>query len=863
MEVMQNKRPMAFMAEQPVSANIPFCHHVTDHIVSMDNGELVTTFRIEGRTHLSASDDELIKWVNDLSLRLKQVGTEHVDFWIHMHHKILKSPDFSGGGGYFAQRLQEKYAQRFENSPLMANDYYLSIVYNPVGDATQKALAAVEKMTPQERVEQRRESIAALEDIASQLEAGMQPYRPVRLGVYYMDAQGNIEAPGAASHVAPEPAEGDEDEDEDDLFAELAKAEPEDGQAPVGKMHAYSSALEFYGFLINGEWEKMPVCRGMAKHYLPANRVVSSPWGDVMQVRSEERSFFMAGIELREIDDEETEPGQLNPFLSAPFEFVLTQSFCCMSQHAAKSFFKKSWEQLEETKDLSQSQIVELRQAADGAASSRFVTGWHHCTVHVFGESMKEATRRSRATRSLFADCGIRAAPIGLASEAGYFAMLPGNRAFAPRRAVLTSHNLLSLTSFHNVHSGKPEGNPWGSALMMLESSSGSPFYFNFHSTPRNEDWFGKRPNGHTIILGKSGAGKTTLLNAMVAMATKYRPRIFMFDRDRGMQQMVMALGGMYRVIHEGQPSGFQPLQLEPNKLNLSFVKRLVRTLCEISLNGKLGNQEKAEINQAVEAVMGEDSYFAVEDRTLTQVRGHLPAPAVMGDETTLASLLAPWCRGGEYGWLFDNDHDDLSMEGKDIVGFDITDFLVEKGEPALDTRSPMLMYLLFRMRKAVDGKRRTIKVFDEFSTYLDDPIMDVEIKRGLKTDRKRDVVYVFSTQEPNDALDSRIGKTVNQQVATKVLLENPEADRTDYVNRMKLTPMEYEAVLNIPEGSRQFLVKQGTMAAMAKLDLSGMDKEISILSGTPDGADRAEQIVERLGTDDPETWLKAYWGEE
>ena len=174
-----------------------------------------------------------------------------------------------------------------------------------------------------------------------------------------------------------------------------------------------------------------------------------------------------------------------------------------------------------------------------------------------------------------------------------------------------------------------------------------------------------------------------------------------------------------------------------------------------------------------------------------------------------------------------------------------------------------MLMYLLFRMRKAVDGKRRTIKVFDEFSTYLDDPIMDVEIKRGLKTDRKRDVVYVFSTQEPNDALDSRIGKTVNQQVATKVLLENPEADRTDYVNRMKLTPMEYEAVLNIPEGSRQFLVKQGTMAAMAKLDLSGMDKEISILSGTPDGADRAEQIVERLGTDDPETWLKAYWGEE
>lgn len=861
MEVMQNKRPMAFMAEQSVSANIPFCHHVTDHIVSMDNGELVTTLRIEGRTHLSASDDELIRWVNDLSQRFKQVGTEHVDFWLHMHHKILDAHDLDAGEGFFARRLQEKYEQRFENSPLMANDYYLSIVYKPVGDAAQKALSAVEKLTPQERTEQRRDGIAALDDIAYQLEAGMREYRPERLGVYYMDSYGNTERP-APSWATEEPEEDDAEDEDGDLFAELASKGVETA-APSGKLHAYSSALEFYAFLINGEWEQIPVCRGVAKHYLPSNRVISSAWGDVMQVRAEDRAFYMAGVELREFDDEDTEPGQLNRFLSAPFEFVLTQSFCCMSNHAAKSFFKKSWEQLEETKDLSQSQIIELRQAADGAASSRFVAGWHHCTVHVFGSSMKEATRFSREARNLFASCGIRATPIGLASEAGYFAMLPGNRAFAPRRAVLTSHNLLSLTSFHNVHAGKPHGNPWGPALMMMETSSGSPFYFNFHSTPRNEDWFGKRPNGHTIILGKSGAGKTTLLNTMVAMATKYKPRIFMFDRDRGMQQMVMALGGMYRVIQEGQPSGFQPLQLEPNKLNLAFVKRLVRTLCEISLNGKLSNSEKAEINQAVEAVMGEASYFALEDRTLTQVRGHLPAPAVMGDDTTLASLLAPWCQGGEYGWLFDNDSDDLSMEGKDIVGFDITDFLVEKGEPAPDTRSPMLMYLLFRMRKAVDGKRRTIKVFDEFSTYLDDPIMDIEIKRGLKTDRKRDVVYVFSTQEPNDALDSRIGKTVNQQVATKVLLENPEADRADYVNRMKLTPMEYEAVLSIPEGSRQFLIKQGTMAAIAKLDLSGMDKEISILSGTPDGADQAELLVKRLGTDDPETWLKAYWGEE
>lgn len=128
-------------------------------------------------------------------------------------------------------------------------------------------------------------------------------------------------------------------------------------------------------------------------------------------------------------------------------------------------------------------------------------------------------------------------------------------------------------------------------------------------------------------------------------------------------------------------------------------------------------------------------------------------------------------------------------------------------------------MYLNFRVRQSIDGRRRVIQVFDEFHQYLDDPIMSVEVKRGLKTDRKKDAVYVFSTQEPNDALDSSIGKTIMQQCVTKILLENPDADYEDYVTRLKLTPAEFDALLSIPENSRQFLVKQGSQSAMAQFN--------------------------------------------
>jgi len=49
-----------------------------------------------------------------------------------------------------------------------------------------------------------------------------------------------------------------------------------------------------------------------------------------------------------------------------------------------------------------------------------------------------------------------------------------------------------------------------------------------------------------------------------------------------------------------------------------------------------------------------------------------------------------------------------------------------------------MLSYLFYRIRKSIDGKQPSLMVFDEFAQYLKDPVLEAEIKRGLKTDRKK-----------------------------------------------------------------------------------------------------------------------------
>ena len=488
---------------------------------------------------------------------------------------------------------------------------------------------------------------------------------------------------------------------------------------------------------------------------------------------------------------------------------------------------------------------------------------WCHATLHVYADSVKEAQKRVRKARVLLGQCGVVAKGVGLASEAAFYAMLPGNYKYCPRPTAINSWNFLCFASFHNFMTGKPHDNPWGPAVTVFKSQGDTPVFFNWHVSRLREKSFGKRPPAHSLILGETGVGKTTLLNALIAQSTKFNPLIFCFDKDRGMMPLVSSLAGKYRVLREGERSGFQPAQMKPTKANVANVKRLVRVCAETTKNGPLEPLEVKRISEAVDHVMT-SGVVPLELRTFTAIMRHIPRPARVSaeDSSSLVELLKPWCHGQEHGWLFDNPRDELDFSSHRCYGWDLSEFIAQEGQPAPAARTPLLMYLLYRVRQQIDGSQRVMQVWDEFAQYLDDPLLDKLIKRGLKVDRKNDCFYVFATQEPNDALDSRIGKTVVQQCVTKLLLANQGASREDYTDGLKLTHAEFDAMMAIPEGSRQFLYKQGNKSTLCAFDLYGMDDVMSVLSGTPDNADRLEQIMQEMNTDDPAKWLPRYFRE-
>lgn len=804
-----NPAAKSLQSESPLAGFIPYSHHVTDKIISTKSAEYVSVWRIGGRSHTSASIDEVTTWRRDLNNFFRGIATAHVSVWSHIvRRRVDEYPD-SEFENSFCRQLDDKYRKSFTGYNLMVNDLYLTVVYRPVVDKVLSFFGAMEKESVEVKTERRDACIKAVEDINLRIRQSLGKYDPENLGIYRRDGDGKI------------------------------LEDSEEGG------YAFSSALEFLAYLVNGEHHPMPVCRSRFADYMGRNRLFFSKWGEIGEIRSDGGSRYFG---QREIFDYPayTEPGQINNLMESNFEFVLTQSFSALSRHAAKGFLIKQQKNLVDAADVATDQIEEINEALNSLVSGHFVMGEHHATVTVFGDSGNEVRDYLSKVSSALSDRSIIDTKVDLALEAGYWAQLPGNFKYRPRPAAITSLNFLSLSPLHNFLSGKPNGNPWGPAVTILKTTSGTPIYFNYHYSNPEHKSEGKMLLGNTMYTGKSGVGKTVTVGFTFAQAQKFGLSAAVFDKDRGLEVLIRMLGGCYLPLRMGERSGFNPFQLEPTPANLSFLKRFVRTL--VSANGPVSLNDERQIDKGINTLM---TTIDKPLRRLSVLLQSLPHSAHVGDEDSAASVhsrLLKWCEGGEYGWMFDNPTDALNLDTHKIYGFDVTEFLEQP-----EIRGPVMMYLIYRTEQMIDG-RRFIYMFDEFWKPLEDEYFQDLVKNKQKTIRKQNGVCVFATQEADDIGSSPIASTLIGQCSTFVFLPNPDADYKTYTELFKLTDAEFALLKGLAEDSRRFLIKQGGNCAVAELNLHGFDDELLVLSGTPETAQISEDCVNEFG-EDPRVW--------
>ncbi len=767
--------------EQPAGKHLPYARHIDDHTIETRDGLLMQVIQVRGLLFETADSDEINYRKQLRDATLQAIGSSRFALY---HHILRREAEVELEAEFpdpFSKQLDGRWRERLAGRKLYVNDLFLTLVRRPlqgkIGKVDRARLKFGKAVRP--HFDSIRYEVEQLNQARDALIAALGTYGPRLLGVY------------------------------------------DSAQGPC------SEPLEFLSYLYNGEMRPVLMPAQDLGDYLPYRRVSFGEDAIELGRSGATQRSFAAMVSIKDYPGQ-TAPGMLDELLRLPYELTVSQSFGFVERQAALSRMNLALRRMRSAEDEALSLRGELGDAKDNVAAGRAAFGEHHMTIAVRGTTLEALDESVAEVQAALADLGILTVREDIALEPAFWAQFPGNFKYIARRGLISTSNFSGLASCHNFPLGKAQGNHWGEAVTLLETTSAGPYFFNFHQGDL----------GNFTVIGPSGSGKTVVLNFLLAQARKFAPRIIFFDKDRGAELFIRAIGGRYDVLRPGVASGLNPLQLPDSAANRKFIAEWLTTLA-----GGADGEEKARIADAIEANTGQP-------RDLQRLRYlvELFRGGARPHGNDLWSRLSPWWGEGERAWLFDNLQDQTDLRS-DAVGFDMTQIL---DDPIL--RTPAMMYLFHRVEERLDGNPSII-IVDEGWKALDDEVFVRRIKDWEKTIRKRNGLVGFATQSAQDALESKIASAIIEQAATQIFMSNPKAQASEYIDGFGLTAHELDLIRTIPDSAHCFLIKHGNDSVVARLNLAGEKDLLTVLSGRERTVRLLDEIRVETG-DDPAAWL-------
>lgn len=773
--------PKVVAREAPAGRHLPYARHVDDHTLETRDGMLMQVIALRGLLFETADSAELDyrKALRDATLQA--IAGPQFALYYHIVRRRVEPALAAAFPDDFSADLDRRWQDRLSRKQLFANDIYLTLIRRPV-DARAGLANRVGGLFARSSGQGGEKPAAELRELNTArdaLMAALSSYGPSLLGVYR-------------------------------------------------SAHDTSSAvLEFLSTLFNDEVREVRLPYQDLGAYLPYRRISFGQRAIELGETGHSGKRFGAIVSIKDYPGQSM-AGIFDELMRLPYELVISQSFAFVERRAALSRMNLALRRMRSAEDEAVSLRSELSLAKDEVAAGRAGYGEHHMTISVRGDTLEAVDAGVAEVSATLADIGIIAVREEIALEPAFWAQFPGNFRYIARRALVSTGNFAGFASSHNFAVGSASGNHWGDAVAVLETTAAGPYFFNFHQGDL----------GNFTIIGPSGSGKTVVLNFLLANARRFAPRIVFFDKDRGAEPFIRAIGGRYDVLRPGVASGLNPLQLPDTAENRQF---LIDWLAQLA--GGVDVHDLALIKDAIEANFEQHVGYRRLRHLVALFRG-----ASRPDANDLWARLRPWWGEGERAWIFDNETDRVDIDAS-TAGFDMTTIL---DDPVV--RTPAMMYLFHRVEERLDGSASII-VVDEGWKALDDPVFVRRIRDWEKTIRKRNGIVGFATQSAQDALSSQIASAIIEQAATQIFMANPKARAEDYVAGFGLSEHEYDIVRTLPDQSHAFLIKHGNESVVARLDLSGETELLTILSGRERTVRILDQVREEVG-DDPKAWL-------
>ncbi len=402
--------------------------------------------------------------------------------------------------------------------------------------------------------------------------------------------------------------------------------------------------LSFYTMLANGVWENAPDTKTCLDKAIAAGRITFGGEAISLAGAAPHNNRYAAVLAVSTYGDKAPNDF-LDDLICEPVEFIITNSFKPFYKSQAVMKVGDAEEAMKNANDDAKDDIADLKLAKNKVASGTLSMGRHHLTISVLSKTDAGLSKSISSAVNALSVSGFRFKREDLGMEAAWWAQMPGNMRYQVRSKdrIVSSDAFANVTSFHNFPRGQKEGLPWGGPVSLFQTASQIPYHFSFHRA-------GEKSAGTTAVFGASGSGKTALINFLLCQTRRLpvAPDILFFDKDRGAEACIRALGGNYIQLKAGHNLGFNPFQYcnsveDADWLN-GFVQRVAYE--------KLSTEQKNRLEDAtlrMSKMEPEFKNFSVFSKLFQSVDD---ADA----EHQISDLLSAWYSDGTYAWLFDTE---------------------------------------------------------------------------------------------------------------------------------------------------------------------------------------------------------------
>lgn len=778
--------------EAKTSKHINIAAHYDDETLLDKSGKLIKIIKLSGIDFITKHDALLDVHKNRRNNLLKSFTSDYAIYFWTVRNKMTEFPE-GEFNQFFAKQVNDKYKEKIAHTEMYHNELYLAIITKPSEGLIHKGLSIFKQLSHKIDKEAKRnytkQRSKELNDVTRKVLSALSDYQPEVLTIY------------------------------------------------TKKEKWFSKPLEFLGQLINFDKSSIPVEALDISKTLPNKRIFFGRRSGTIEMRGADGTKkFAAVLSIKEYAPI-TYQGIFDDLSNLRTEYVITQSYRFYDRHIAKTKLRDQQKDLEQSRDESVSQTEQIDQAFDEAASGEVGYGAHHFTLVCYADNQEELNKTVGIIVAKFSELDVHCVREDVALETGFWAQLPGNFAYIARPADISTKNMAALASLHNYAIGKIRANYWGDAVSVFETLSGSPYYFNFHY----------KDVGNFLVFGTMGSGKTVLIGFLILQSMKFGGKRIIFDKDRGLEIMVRAMGGVYEIIKPGIATGFNPCHLGDTPENRKFLAALFKKMLLVNMvTGQALNESDF---QVIEQTIAGMYRLDKKERQLCHIASFFGAK----QKGSLRARFDQWHSDGAHAWLFDNAEDSLNLNA-DVVGFELGNILKDE-----ECKTPALMYLTHRVSQNIEGQRGMM-FCDEGWKALEDEYFKNIANDWSRTPRKKNNFLGLATQVAEDTVKSAISKTLNESAACKIFFPNPTADHKVYTEDFGLSEQEYELVKTLPDTSHYFLLNygRGKESVVIRANLAGLEDEIAVISGRESTLLLLDKIRAEVG-DDPNKWLPIF----